>query len=105
MKTIDELLRADAAQAIPDNGFSERVMARLPAARPRQRAWWRPALVLGSALLGSVLAVVLSPAIESPVAAMRDILAYGVLSRAAVTALAIGGVLLASALVVAFDPD
>ena len=105
MRTIDELLRADAAQVIPDNGFSERVMAGLPAARPRQHAWWRPALVMGSALLGSVLAVVLSPAIESPMAAMRDILAYGVLSKACYTALAIGGVLLASALVVAFDPD
>jgi hypothetical protein len=105
MNDIDTLLREDAARLIDDNGFSERVLLALPARRAASRPWWRPALVLGSALLGSVLAVLLSPAIESPVAAVGEMLSSGVLSQAGFTALAIGAVLLLSAVVVAFDSD
>lgn len=58
---IDRLLLEDAHRVLPDDGFCARVVAALPpTAAPR--AWLRPALVLGSAALGSILAWGLAPA-------------------------------------------
>src|SRR5258708_12134104 len=59
---LDLLLRADAGNVISDAGFSARVLSALPPARAPARAWLKPALVLGSAALGSVLAVAFVPA-------------------------------------------
>ena len=55
-------MRHDARIELPDDGFAARVIGVLPArAAPQARAWLRPALVMGSALLGCALAVTLSP--------------------------------------------
>ena len=105
MTDIDTLLRRDAGRDLPDGGFTERVLASLPARAPARRGWWRPALVMGSALVGSGLAVALSPALESPVAALGQWLASGSVSTGAMATLAIGGALLLSAVVLAFAQD
>jgi hypothetical protein len=57
-ETLDRQLR-EAAPYIDDDGFTARVMARLPAARP-QRRWLRAMILLGLALLGSGVAYLLS---------------------------------------------
>jgi hypothetical protein len=50
---IDTLLR-EQTPYFDDNGFTQRVIAALPR---RRRAWLRPALLLGSTVIGWVLAV------------------------------------------------
>ena len=105
MTDIETLLRRDAGRELPDAGFTDRVMAALPARAPARHAWWRPVLVMGSALVGSALAVMLSPAVESPVAALGQWLASGNVSTGAMASLAIGGALLLSAVILAFDAD
>ncbi len=50
---LDLLLREQNAH-IDDNGFAGRVLAALPR---RRRTWLRPAFLLGSTAIGSVLAV------------------------------------------------
>ena len=104
MNDLEKLLREDAARSIPDAGFSARVMAALPAAR-HAPAWLRPALVFGSAVAGSILAAVLAPEFESPVQGLSEWLRGGHISAAALASLAIGGVLLASAVVLALDTE
>jgi len=56
-ETLDQQLR-DATPYIDDEGFTARVMARLPAAR-RQPRWLRAMILLGLALLGSGIAYLL----------------------------------------------
>jgi hypothetical protein len=102
---IDKLLRDDARARLPDNGFSARVLTALPPRAPARRAWLRPALVFGSAALGSVLAVVLAPAGGSLLQGFADLVQLRGFTPAAITAVAIGGALLASALVLAVDSD
>lgn len=58
---LENLLRESARLALPDTGFSARVMQALPAT-PRARPWLKPSLVTGSAALGSALAWGLAPA-------------------------------------------
>jgi hypothetical protein len=58
---VEALLREDGRRALPDDGFALRIERALPPA-PRARPWLRPALVLGSAALGSALAWLLAPA-------------------------------------------
>jgi hypothetical protein len=53
-KTLDRQLR-DAAPYIDDDGFTARVMAKLPAAR-REPQWLRAMIVVGLALLGTGVA-------------------------------------------------
>jgi len=53
-ETLDRQLR-DAAPYIDDDGFTARVMARLPAAR-RESRWLRAMILLGLAILGSGIA-------------------------------------------------
>lgn len=99
MNDLDTLLRRDARQLPADDGFSARVMRALPATPLASRRWWKPVLVMGSAVVGSALAAVLAPQLESPVAA----LAAGSLSSGAIASLAIGGALLLSGVVLALD--
>lgn len=59
---IERLLREDARQPLPDDGFSLRVALALPPAGVSARPWLRPALVAGSAAIGSVAAWAMAPA-------------------------------------------
>jgi hypothetical protein len=104
MKDLEKLFREDAAQALADDGFSDRVMSALPPRRRTSR-WLRPALVMGSAIAGSAIAVVCAPAVESPIAALSEFIGAGMATPAAMALLAIGAVLLASAVVIALDTD
>jgi len=58
---IERLLRENARQALPDEGFSARVVDALPSPVLHER-WLRPVLVLGSAAIGSILAWGFAPA-------------------------------------------
>ncbi len=58
---VERLLIDDARRALPDDGFNQRVQVALPPVR-RSSPWMRPALVLGSAAVGSVAAWLLAPA-------------------------------------------
>ncbi|MBL0140690.1 MAG: hypothetical protein IPP91_01155 [Betaproteobacteria bacterium] len=69
---IDRRLREDGRRAVPDDGFSLRIERALPPRR-LSRAWFRPALVLGSAAIGSVLAWALAPAGTSVVQGFLDL--------------------------------
>jgi hypothetical protein len=58
---IERLLRESARQALPDAGFSLRVLQAIPAGAVA-RPWLKPVLVTGSAAIGSALAWGLAPA-------------------------------------------
>ena len=105
MSNLDKLLRRDAQAPLPDEGFTARVMHALPAAGARERAWLRPTLVMGSAALGSVLAVALSPQGGALFQGFQDLVRLHASSPAAITALAVCGALLLSGLVLATDPE
>ena len=106
MSDIERLLRHDARIELPDDGFAARLMAALPARASRQeRAWLRPALVMGSALLGSALAVMLSPQAASLMQGFQDLMHLRTGSSAAIGGLAMCGALLLSALVLAVNDD
>jgi cation transport ATPase len=105
MNDLERILRDDARAKIADGGFTERVMAALPARAAAERAWLRPALVLGSAALGSVLAVVLAPGSYTLMEGFADLLRLRAFTPAALMAVGIGGALLASAVVLAFETD
>lgn len=102
---LDRVLREDARRTIPEDGFTTRVMAALPAAAPRPMAWLRFALVMGSAALGSALAVILAPAEAALVQGFIDLANLRGFTLAALTTLAISGALLLSAIVLAADTD
>ena len=105
MTDLEALLRADARAEIADHGFAARVMGALPATRSRARAWLRPALVMGSATVGSVLAVALSPLGSALMQGFQDLMLLRTGSSPAVAGLAICGALLVSALVLATDSE
>jgi len=105
MNDIDRILRRDAQVALPDEGFTARVMGALPSRAAAPRAWLQPALVLGSAALGCVLAVGLAPAGGSLVQGFGDLVQLRAFTPAAITALAVAGALLASALVIAIEAE
>jgi hypothetical protein len=102
---IDKLLRDDAWIEMPDGGFTARVMDALPAAQARDRSWLKPALVMGSTALGSVLAVVLSPVGGSLVAGFAELAHLRISSQGAIAGLALCGTLVLSAIVLATEPD
>lgn len=102
---MDRLLREDAARALPDDGFTARVLATLPPAHARRATWWKPALILGSTMLGSVLAMAFAPEGTSLVQGFIDITHSRVMTSAALTGLATCAALLISALVLAADVD
>ncbi|HUP30164.1 MAG TPA: hypothetical protein VM122_08335 [Usitatibacter sp.] len=103
MNDIDTLLRDDARAALDDAGFTARVMGALPARAPQPRAWLRPVLVMGSAAVGSALAVALAPA--GLLGGFAEIIQWRAATPAALSALAISGALLASAVILATDLD
>lgn len=103
MSDIDKLLRHDARIELPDDGFSQCVMGALPARAPRERPWLRPALVMGSALAGCVLAVVLSPEASSVFHGFEDLVRLKPGTSAAIGGLAACGALLLSGIVLALE--
>jgi hypothetical protein len=103
MNDLDRLLRHDARQEIPDDGFGRRVMGALPARAARERAWLRPVLVMGSALAGCVLAVVLSPDASSVFHGFEDLVRLKAGTSAAIGGLAACGALLLSGIVLALE--
>jgi hypothetical protein len=105
MSNLDKLLRRDASVELPDEGFTARVMGALPVVVTRERAWLRPTLVMGSAALGSVLAVALSPQGGALFQGFADLVMLRVGSGPAITALAVCGALLLSGLVLATDSE
>ncbi len=105
MNDLDSILRSDARVGLADDGFSARVMQALPRAVARERPWLRPALVMGSAALGSVLAAALSPQGAALFQGFQDLMVLRVASAPAIAGLALCGALLLSALVLAVDPE
>lgn len=103
--SLDRILRHDARSALPDDGFTARVMGALPAPRAAERAWLRPALIFGSATLGSILAVLLSPAAGSLLQGFHDLAQLRAATPAAIAGLSITGALLVSAVILAIDTD
>lgn len=83
---LEGLLREDAARAIAEEGFCRRVAAALPPPRA-SRAWLRPALVVGSAALGGVLAVLAAPAGMPLAQGFADLARLPALTPAALAAL------------------
>jgi hypothetical protein len=102
---LDRLLRDAARQAIDDEGFTARLMAALPAPAPRLHPWLKPALVLGSVVLGSVLAALLAPAGVNVMQGFVDLAQMRGLTPPAITGLAMSAALLVSAIVLAADAD
>lgn len=105
MKRLDDLLRGDAARPLPPGDFTARVMSALPPPRAASPSWLKPVLVMGSAVLGSGIAVVLAPRESGLAMAVADFLTQGVVSQPMLTSLTIGGVLLLSAVVLALDAE
>lgn len=105
MNNLESLLRDDARARLADDGFCARTLAALPARSPLPRAWLRPALIFGSAALGSVAALLLAPAGGSLMQGFADLANLRALTPAAITALGVGGALLVSALVLVLDSD
>ena len=103
---LDRLLRRDAQVPFADDGFTARVMGALPArAETVHHAWLSPALILGSAALGSALAIVFAPAGANVVQGFFDLASLRLLTPAAMTGLAMTGALLLSAIVLALDAE
>ena len=102
---LDLLLREDARAALDDAGFRARVMRALPPRQPSSRAWVKPALLLGSALLGSLLAALFLPAGSAVIQGYIDLAQHRGMTPAAVAALAMAGAFLISAIVLAADTD
>jgi hypothetical protein len=100
---LDRILRADARQAIPEEGFTARVMGALPARAPHR--WLRPLLVLGSAALGSALAVLLAPAQINVVQGFLDLALMRGLTLPGAAGLGMAAALLVSAIVLVADTD
>lgn len=102
---LDRILRGDAARRLDDAGFTARVMASLPAPYPARAGWFKPALVLGSTLLGSVLAIVFAPAGTSLAQGFVDLTRSHALTSSALTGIAICAGLWISAIVLAAEID
>lgn len=104
MTDIERLLRDDARARIAEEGFTARVMGALP--RPvRAAAWVRPTLVLGSALLGSVLAFRLAPGDYHLLAGFADVGKLRLFTPDALMGIGAAAALLVSALILAAEPD
>ena len=105
MTELDRLLQDDARNPIPDDGFTARVIDALPARAARTRPWFHSALVLGSATLGCILAVVLAPAGASIFQGFADMAQLRFVTPAAITAIALAVTLLVSALILAAEAE
>jgi hypothetical protein len=102
---LDRLLQQDARQGLADDGFSARVMRTLPPVQVRAPSWIMPLLILGSAALGSVLAVLFAPAGFSLVQGFQDLVQMRGMTQAAMGGLAIAGALMVSAVIFATSAD
>lgn len=103
---IDRLLKQDAAREIADEAFTARVMGALPPSRKSTAsAWITPVLVLGSAALGSALAVAFSPAGMSLLQGFQDLVQMRGMTQPAIAGLAISVSLLVSAVILATSAD
>ena len=102
---LDRLLHEDAKAALPDGGFSARVMDALPPVRARAASWWKPVLVLGSAAVGSALAVLLGPGDLSLAQGVIDLAHSRLATPSALTGLAMSLTLVVCAVVLAAETD
>jgi hypothetical protein len=105
--TLDRMLGTDArreAAQLGTGGFDLRVMGALPAPRPARTSWWKPVLVLGSAALGSVLAIAFAPLDSSLLRGFLD-LAQQRYTPAAIGGIAMSVALFAAAIVLAAETD
>ena len=102
---LDRLLRDDARQTLPDGTFTSRVMSALPPARKGGSSWWKPVLVLGSAAVGSALAVILGPSDLSLVQGLIDLAHSRIGTPSALTGLAMSLALVVCAVVLAAETD
>ena len=105
MNEIERLLREDAGATLPDAGFARRVLAALPPPGASTRPWLRPALVFGSAALGSALAVLLAPGGFPLLEGFADLVQMRGFTPAAITGLAMAGALAVSAVVLLAEAD
>ena len=103
MSDLERLLRDDARIAIPDGGFSARVMGALPRKAQSPPAWLRPALVISSGLLGSALALLFAPRDYSLLQGFADVARLHFFTPAAVMGIGMGAALLVCALVLATE--
>ncbi len=104
---LDRLLREHARREmrLPHAaGFEARVLAALPAPRSRSATWWKPVLVLGSAALGSALAVAFAPGDVSLLTGFVDLVQHRY-TPAAIAGIAMSFALLAAAVVAAAEAD
>jgi hypothetical protein len=104
---LDRLLLRDAQSPLADEDFTARVMGALPAHADAvaPRPWLTPALVLGSAALGSFLAWLFAPEGSNAVQGFFDLAVLRSLTPAAITCLAMTAALLVSAIVLAADTE
>jgi hypothetical protein len=102
---IDKLLRDDATAELADGGFSRRVMSALPPRAQRRLGWFKPLLVVGSAVLGSVLAVALGPSDLSLIQGFVDVAHSRLGTPSAMTGLAMSLAFLVCAIVLAAETD
>lgn len=100
---LDEILRDDAQRVLSDDGFSTRVMRALPPPTFHARRWLQPALILGSALAGCLLAVLLAPADARIAQGFVDLMQLRLFTPAAIAGLAMAAALLVSAVVIAAE--
>ena len=101
---LDRILARDAAaEETTDDGFTLRVMASLPAVEPRRYAGLRPGLILGSAALGSFLAVLFAPAKVNVLQGVIDLCQHHLLTPAAYASIGLSATLLVSALLLTRD--
>ena len=98
---LDRILRRDAAEEVPDAGFTAGVMASLPAPLPRRSAGLDPILVAGSAALGSLLAVLFAPSEANVVQGMIALFQRQVHTPAAYASIGLAATLLVSAVLLA----
>ena len=105
MNDIDRLLREDARAALPDEGFSARVLVALPPPAAMAHPWLRPAIVMGSTALGAFLAAAFAPAGTALLEGFADLLLLRGLTPAALTGLSMAGALLACAIVLAVEAE
>src|SRR5688572_20789547 len=99
---LDQRLRLDAAERVPDDGFTPRVLQALPARKTRS---WRTALILGSTAVGSAAAVAFAPVGPMVLQGFVDLVRLHAFTTPAVAAVAMVAVLSISGLVLAVEAD
>ena len=105
MDKLDRVLNDDARIALDDGGFTHRVMRALPPRAGPAQEWWRPVLLVGSAALGSLLALLFLPSGSALVQGYIDLAQNRGLTPAAVTVITMAVVLAISSIVLAADTD